>query len=124
MPLLLPSKCRLVFADAVTCAVGSGRGLNAALLACGMLLLFAVCAKPLEQIHPSVTQAFPPVDPRAHKLSQEYHLASGYGLFRRMTGVGPKGEVARPEVIIEGSADGARLPTAYPQPCISSCVWF
>ena len=29
-----------------------------------------------------------------------------YGLFRRMTGVGKQGEVARPEVILEGTSDG------------------
>ena len=35
------------------------------------------------------------------------HVISGYGLFRRMTGVGPGKEVARPEVVLEGSRDGS-----------------
>jgi hypothetical protein len=35
------------------------------------------------------------------KYGQSLHLSSSYGLFRRMTGVG-----GRPELILEGSADG------------------
>lgn len=45
----------------------------------------------------------------AHELNAKlapYHVASGYGLFRRMTGVGLDGAVARPEVVVEGSQDG------------------
>lgn len=46
-----------------------------------------------------------------HQKTQGYHLVSGYGLFRRMTGVGPTTAgtegfkpsiVARPEVVLEG----------------------
>lgn len=42
--------------------------------------------------------------------AQPYHLASSYGLFRRMTGVGDReglgGKVARPELEVLGSGDG------------------
>ena len=38
--------------------------------------------------------------------STKFRLGSGYGLFRRMTGVGDDGSVMRPEVILEGSDDG------------------
>ena len=33
-------------------------------------------------------------------------VVSWYGLFRRITGVGPRNEVARPEIVLEGSRDG------------------
>ena len=36
------------------------------------------------------------------------HLTSGYGLFRRMTGVGRDSTVARPEVVFEVSNDGGQ----------------
>ena len=36
-----------------------------------------------------------------YKTSQNFHITSGYGVFRTMTGVG-----GRPEIIIEGSMDG------------------
>ena len=42
---------------------------------------------------------------RAAAGRRRLHLASGYGLFRRMTGVGAHGEVARPELVLEGSDD-------------------
>ena len=38
--------------------------------------------------------------------STKFRLSSGYGLFRRMTGVGDDGSVMRPEIILEGSDDG------------------
>ena len=38
--------------------------------------------------------------------STKFRLGSGYGLFRRMTGVGDDGSVMRPEIILEGSDDG------------------
>jgi hypothetical protein len=52
-----------------------------------------------------------------HGALEQYNVASGYGLFRRMTGVGAEGQggrgqagaaptVARPEVIVEASHDG------------------
>jgi len=40
-----------------------------------------------------------------HTATQPFHLASGYGLFRRMTGVGSGGEVARPEIDILAKFD-------------------
>eukprot|EP00667_Euglena_gracilis_P004925 EG_transcript_4959 len=44
-------------------------------------------------------------------IVQEWYtptFAGSYGLFRHMTGVGQQKEVARPEIILEGSADGAK----------------
>ena len=38
--------------------------------------------------------------------STKFRLSSGYGLFRRMTGVGEDGSVMRPEIVLEGSDDG------------------
>ena len=54
---------------------------------------------------------------QAYQLTQPLHITAGYGLFRRMTGVGPdeKDEfgrkvttVARPEIIIEVSIDNGK----------------
>lgn len=42
--------------------------------------------------------------PEGSKLPSRNASGGSYGLFRRMTGVGSKGEVARPEIVIEGSA--------------------
>ncbi|MCJ8733656.1 hypothetical protein PDJAM_G00226140 [Pangasius djambal] len=39
---------------------------------------------------------------RAFEMTDRYQVVNSYGLFRRMTGVG-----GRPEVIVEGSADGS-----------------
>ena len=69
------------------------------------------------------------------------HISSSYGLFRRMTGVGASSEVARAEIIIEGSDDGidffpyefkykpgdlARMPgiVAPHQPRLDWQMWF
>jgi hypothetical protein len=62
------------------------------------VVLFAVVAAPMEQIHPSVAASLPPVAPGVHQMGRSLHVSSGYGLFRRMTGVGEHGQVARPEV--------------------------
>eukprot|EP00241_Pyramimonas_parkeae_P017372 CAMPEP_0114281828 /NCGR_PEP_ID=MMETSP0059-20121206/3223_1 /TAXON_ID=36894 /ORGANISM="Pyramimonas parkeae, Strain CCMP726" /LENGTH=621 /DNA_ID=CAMNT_0001402409 /DNA_START=201 /DNA_END=2066 /DNA_ORIENTATION=+ len=85
-----------------------GRLMSGLVAVMAAVLIFAVSARPMEQLHPSVTSALPPVPPQAYSLAQTYHVAGGYGLFRRMTGVGRNGEVARPEVIIEGTTDGER----------------
>ena len=68
-----------------------------------------------------------------HAATQKYSITSGYGLFRRMTGVGPStalpaGEegwgglpgqnVAVPAIVLEGTADGknwAEIPFRYVQ---------
>ena len=68
-----------------------------------------------------------------HAATQKYSVTSGYGLFRRMTGVGPStalppGEegwgglpaqnVAVPAIVLEGTADGktwAEIPFRYVQ---------
>ena len=47
------------------------------------------------------------VDASATRLAAKLHVSNGYGLFRRMTGVGAGGEVARPEIVLEASDDGA-----------------
>ena len=38
--------------------------------------------------------------------TRTYAFSSGYGLFRRMTGVGERGTVARPEIVLEGRQRG------------------
>ena len=47
------------------------------------------------------------VDARVTRVAAKLHVANGYGLFRRMTGVGAGGEVARLEIVLEASDDGA-----------------
>ncbi len=57
---------------------------------------------------PPRRRAWPYVD-QAARAAQPWHLTSGYGLFRRMTGVGDDGQglaTARPELEIFGSLDG------------------
>lgn len=73
--------------------------MRAGITVAAAVVLFAAVAAPMEQIHPSVSAALPPVAPGIHDLGRALHATSGYGLFRRMTGVGKHGEVARPEVI-------------------------
>ena len=52
-----------------------------------------------------------PVFKQLHDQTNDFHLTSSYGLFRRMTGVG-----GRPEVILEGSnkMDGPWVPYEFP----------
>lgn len=84
--------------------------------------IFSITARPLASIMESRTSsaafeaALPPValgavkdDAAVLRAASKLHVASGYGLFRRMTGVG-RGlhQVARPEIVLEGSADGRR----------------
>ncbi|XP_063400829.1 lipase maturation factor 2-like isoform X1 [Mytilus trossulus] len=49
-------------------------------------------------IHRPSQKLLPTDITRMHEKTKEFHIASSYGLFRRMTGVG-----GRPEVIVEGS---------------------
>ena len=67
--------------------------------------LYAVSAPHLRSLSRGVA-LLGPRHRTAFELANDLHLASGYGLFRRMTGVGDRGEVARPEVVLEGSSDG------------------
>ena len=70
-------------------------------------------ASPLSSALSSAALPLPsPLPPLRLAALAPLHLASSYGLFRRMTGAGPldargAGPVARPEVLVEGSADGA-----------------
>ena len=73
-------------------------------------VVFAVLARPFASIVPGggVERALPSfggrVDDAARTtLSEKLRVGSGYGLFRRMTGVGDgDGRVARPELVVEG----------------------
>jgi len=76
------------------------------------------------------------------KNTRLWSFASGYGLFRRMTGVGSSGEVARPEIVLEGRSvsdgawyeidflhkptalDGAPTVVAPHQPRLDWQMWF
>lgn len=49
---------------------------------------------------------------QAHEMVDRYQLVNSYGLFRRMTGVS-----GRPEVVIEGSHDGATWTVSAAQSC-------
>uniref|UniRef100_A0A061SJ14 Lipase maturation factor 2 n=1 Tax=Tetraselmis sp. GSL018 TaxID=582737 RepID=A0A061SJ14_9CHLO len=65
----------------------------------------------LMAVHPPLLEPFRRWRPAVELFhaSQPWHIASGYGLFRRMTGVGDGGEgarVARPEIELQGSDDG------------------
>ena len=94
------------------------------------IALFSVTARPLMSIVESnagnraVAAALPYLGGASYEASilrvaSKLHVSSGYGLFRRMTGVGTptpskKGfrdnddahQVARPEIILQGSEDG------------------
>lgn len=77
-------------------------------------LLFTASAWPL--LHGSLQGGFPqwalpplPIDGNAVAFAKAHHLTSSYGLFRRMTGVGRDGGVARPEVVFEVSSDGRKF---------------
>jgi hypothetical protein len=90
--------------------------------------VFGVTARPLASIVPSragslaVAAALPSLgaatDASILRAASKLHISSGYGLFRRMTGVGAARRggsddndddahrVARPEIVLQGSADG------------------
>jgi hypothetical protein len=63
------------------------------------LLWMGLVATPLAQIGSFSIANWLGGPSRATRL---YSFASGYGLFRRMTGVGQDGRVARPEIVLEG----------------------
>ena len=78
---------------------------------------FSVTARPMASIVPSrdgsraFFAALPSLgasnDASLLRAASKLHVSSGYGLFRRMTGVGRGlNQVARPEIILQGSADG------------------
>ena len=90
----------------------------------GMVCFWVIVtvAIPLDQIRSGGTSMFPPIAARFHRSwFQPYWLVNGYGLFRRMTGVGtvptsskgggwaglPPSAVARPEIILEGLFENA-----------------
>lgn len=74
--------------------------------------------RPLADIAPPLAGLMPPVAQDLHRAARQWHLVSGYGLFRRMTGVGAHKEVlpnsgglslpavARPELELQASDDG------------------
>lgn len=96
-----------------------------AALAVGMTF-FRIAATPMASLLPregfapsgplgsSFATALPPsfLPPRLEEnirsVAAKLHVSNAYGLFRRMTGVGPNGQVARPEVILQTSVDGER----------------
>eukprot|EP00899_Mesostigma_viride_P006875 jgi/Mesvir1/16189/Mv08453-RA.2 len=72
------------------------------------LIMLSVAARPFMSIcPPSVVEKslLPPAPHYLQTTASRLHVANAYGLFRHMTGVGPHGTVARPEIIIEGSND-------------------
>lgn len=85
-------------------ATAFGRGSAAAVALVVALSVFTISAAPLAQLHPGATAGLPlAVPPTLQAWMQQVPVSNGYGLFRRMTGVGASGEVARPEVVIEAS---------------------
>lgn len=53
---------------------------------------------PFSTLHPAGNLTVLPASRQIHSKLSHLHLTNGYGLFRRMTGVG-----GRPEIIIEGA---------------------
>jgi hypothetical protein len=84
-------------------------------------LVIGIMALPLNQIEPDENLLQPLLGPLYKSYFAPYRMVNGYGLFRRMTGVGsvsstatgwaglPPSVVARPEIIMEGmyESDGA-----------------
>lgn len=68
--------------------------------------VFGATIYPLCSIDNELSEQLPSVFLQAYSISYRFSIANPYGLFRRMTGVGKQGEVARPEVILEGTSDG------------------
>jgi hypothetical protein len=99
------------------CHLGAGaQALFRLALACVLILL---SAGPLNSVGAGLPAPAALLGPRVVEAASHFHVNSGYGLFRRMTGVGrtavaPGPEaggrrrtgVARPEVILAGSVDG------------------
>lgn len=65
-------------------------------------IILALSIVPLTELETSgvISQKVPTGIQRMYQVANSYHLVSGYGLFRVMTGDG-----GRPELIIEGSND-------------------
>ena len=69
------------------------------------LVAGAIIAAPLASLLSdggALTAALPGLPPAIISIANTGRFASSYGLFRVMTGVGPDGSVARPELIIQG----------------------
>ena len=82
---------------------------TALLPAAAAVLIFPLSAVPLVGLSGSWGRAWVPDGLlRLYAASNAYHISSGYGLFRRMTGVGAGGAVQRPEVVLEGLGEGGR----------------
>ena len=67
-----------------------------------------------DKVSSRVAQDYPAVV-EVYRSARHWHVSGGYGLFRRMTGVGDSGEgavVQRPEIEVLGSMDGVAW-TAY-----------
>ena len=100
---------------------------------CGAVVWILVSAGPLRSIC-RVDTYLPSMTTQLEKYLQLFHVSSGYGLFRRMTGVGavqgegvphtgatygglPASIVARPEVVLEGlhkeSSQWLEIPFRY-----------
>ncbi|XP_052269066.1 lipase maturation factor 2-like isoform X2 [Dreissena polymorpha] len=60
--------------------------------------MLAISLVPYATLHKDIEKVVPHQAVALHSRVSDFHLASSYGLFRRMTGVG-----GRPEVVIEGS---------------------
>lgn len=71
-----------------------------AVMAAATVSMFAISLVPYTYIEYDAHLKLWPGIRTAFEMTDRYHLANSYGLFRRMTGVG-----GRPEVIIEGSMD-------------------
>jgi hypothetical protein len=67
--------------------------------------LFNITA--LGEVHPNLRNQLPTALVDLRIKTQQIRICNSYGLFRVMTGVGDKNNVARPEVVIEASYDGA-----------------
>jgi hypothetical protein len=79
---------------------------------------FFASLRPLADIAPPLAGLMPPFANQVHRTARQWHLVSGYGLFRRMTGVGESRKVlpnsgglslavvARPELELQASDDG------------------
>ncbi|QDZ21100.1 lipase maturation factor [Chloropicon primus] len=75
-----------------------------------VVCVFTAGFVPITQLSPRASKKLWPAVKSAYDLSAEWHIVSGYGLFRRMTGVGDvegQGDrIERPELEIQGSLDG------------------
>lgn len=70
-------------------------------------------SRPLARPGGAVWGRLAPWQASAHRMAEPWRLTAGYGLFRRMTGVGAPREggasrVARPEIVLEASMDGQK----------------